>query len=73
VVVASKPPPAISGGTLTVEGTTAIAADPDRDRVWLVSLEDSSVREVVLNENDEPGRVVTDDSGRAHVALRRSG
>ena len=33
-------PPAISGGTLRVlrDGHTAVAADPDRDRVYIVDL-----------------------------------
>jgi mono/diheme cytochrome c family protein len=73
VVTAAKPPPAISGGTLAVSGDMAVAADPDRDRVWIVNLTEKSFSEVVLNEDDEPGRVVIDDAGRAHVALRRGG
>src|SRR5687768_12142920 len=34
------PPPAISGGTLalTPDHTIAIASDPDRDRVWIASV-----------------------------------
>lgn len=73
VVTAAKPPPAISGGTLVVTGQTAVAADPDRDLVWIVNLKDRSVSQVALQENDEPGRVAVDDAGRAHVALRRGG
>lgn len=73
VVTAAKPPPPISGGTLAVAGDTAIAADPDRDLVWLVNLNDRSVSKVELKENDEPGRVAVDAAGRAHVALRRGG
>ena len=36
----SVAPPAISGGTLRVlaDGQTAVAADPDRDRVYVVDL-----------------------------------
>lgn len=65
----------ISGGTLTVapNGTIAVAADPDRDRVWLVHLDTQAVTEVVLQQGDEPGRSVVDANGRAHVALRRGG
>lgn len=65
----------ISGGTLTIakDGTTAVAADPDRDRVWLVHLDTGSVTEVVLQQGDEPGRSAVDDGGRVHVALRRGG
>jgi mono/diheme cytochrome c family protein len=73
VVTAAKPPPPISGGTLAITGQTAVAADPDRDLVWIVNLKDRSVSQVALQENDEPGRVAVDAAGRAHVALRRGG
>ncbi|WP_235880032.1 c-type cytochrome [Polyangium aurulentum] len=76
VVVAAKTPPAISGGTLitTKDATTAVASDPDRDRVWIVDLVSKSLKsEVLLEEGDEPGRVVEDANGRAHVALRAGG
>lgn len=74
VVSAAKPPPPISGGTLVVSGKTAVATDPDRDRVSIVDLSTKKVTATVaLNEGDEPGRVVVDDAGRAHVALRRGG
>jgi mono/diheme cytochrome c family protein len=68
-------PPAISGGTLRVlrDGHTAVAADPDRDRVYLVDLASREVTTVMLTAGDEPGRVVEDAAGRAHVALRRGG
>lgn len=76
IVVSAKTPPAISGGTLIVakDGRTAVAADPDRDRVWIVDLETQQAAHVVeLKEGDEPGRVVEDGAGRVHVALRRGG
>ncbi len=69
-------PPAISGGTLLVlaDGTTAVAADPDRDVVWIVDLSTASVvHQVTLHPGDEPGRVAQDAAGRVHVALRRGG
>jgi mono/diheme cytochrome c family protein len=72
----SVAPPAISGGTLRIlpDGMTAVAADPDRDQVYVVDLGARSVRAVVpLAAGDEPGRVVADAAGRAHVALRRGG
>ena len=75
-VSAAVPPPAISGGTLRIlkDGKTAVAADPDRDRVYVVDLAAKAVRwDVALNPGDEPGRVVVDAAGRAHVALRRGG
>ena len=76
ITVAENAPPAISGGTLIVarDGHTAIAADPDRDRVWIVDLSAHELLfEVALRPGDEPGRVVEDASGRVHVALRNAG
>ncbi|WP_437635081.1 cytochrome-c peroxidase [Sorangium sp. So ce854] len=75
ITVTEVPPPAISGGTLIVasDGRTAVAADPDRDRVWIVDLEGGAPAEVRLEHGDEPGRLVEDASGRVHVALRRAG
>ncbi len=67
--------PPISGGTLlvTADGKTAVAADPDRDQVYLVDVASRSVRTTVLQPGDEPGRLVEDGAGRIHVALRRGG
>jgi hypothetical protein len=73
---AAEPPPAISGGTLKIsaDGKTAIAADPDRDQVYVVDLQKRAVTStVVLQKGDEPGRVTLDAAGRAHVALRHGG
>ena len=75
-VAAPVAPPAISGGTLRIlaGGQTAVAADPDRDNVYIVDLTTKSVRATIaLNPGDEPGRVVADAAGRAHVALRHGG
>ena len=74
-VAAPTPPPAISGGTLRIlaDGHTAVAADSDRDQVYIVNLTTKAVRTVALNAGDEPGRVVADAAGRAHVALRHGG
>ena len=65
----------ISGGTLTVtrDGKTAVAADPDRGRVFLTDLATKSVRSVVLDENDELGRVVEGEAGIVYVVARRGG
>ena len=62
----------ISGGTLTVtrDGKTAVAADPDRGRVFLADLATKSVRSVVLDENDEAGPGGRRRSG--HRLRRRS-
>jgi DNA-binding beta-propeller fold protein YncE len=72
---ATRPPP-ISGGTLLItrDGMVAVAADPDRDSVSIVSLKDGRVRSTIaLERGDEPGRVVEDGQQRVHVALRRGG
>lgn len=75
-VTLTDPPPPISGGTLAVspDGKIAVAADPDRDLVYVI---DPSVPKVLatigLAPHDEPGRVAIDGSNRAHVALRRAG
>jgi mono/diheme cytochrome c family protein len=72
--VSAKPPAAISGGTLTITSRDiAVAADPDRDLVWMVDLNTNAVSQVALKDGDEPGRVVEDGAGRVHVALRRGG
>lgn len=71
-----KAPPPLSGGTLLVtrDGKTAIAADPDRDTVSVVDLLSHKViGQYTLEAGDEPGRIVEDGAGRAHVALRGGG
>ncbi|HVU50628.1 MAG TPA: cytochrome-c peroxidase [Polyangia bacterium] len=72
---AATPVPPLSGGTLAVlaDGKTAVASDPDRDQVYVVDLGGGTVRAAVLQPGDEPGRVVEDAAGRAHVVLRRGG
>lgn len=72
LLVAETTPPPISGGTLAVssDGTFAVAADPDRDAVYVVALPDGGSTTVELPEGSEPGRAVLDASGYAHVALR---
>src|SRR5205823_5468718 len=69
-VRALTPPRPISGGTLLVsrDGKLAVAADSDRDRVYVVDLEQRALRwDVALEAGDEPGRVVEDGAGRVHV------
>jgi mono/diheme cytochrome c family protein len=71
----SAPPP-VSGGTLLItrDDSTAVAADPDRDSIWLVDLAKRTVRvRVRLGAKTEPGRVIEDRDGKVHVALRRGG
>jgi mono/diheme cytochrome c family protein len=75
VVVADRPPPALSGGTLAVanDGSVAVAADPDRDQVYLIDLKAGDSKTIQLATGSEPGRAVLDEQGRAHVALRGNG
>jgi hypothetical protein len=73
---AARMPPPISGGTLLIaaNGRTAVAADPDRDRVSIVDIPSKiHVADIQLEPSDEPGRVVEGPPGRLHVALRRGG
>lgn len=74
-VMADVPPPPIQGGTLTLSADErfAIAADPDRDDLFIVELSSQRVTPVVFEDHDEPGRVVTDEKGIAHVVLRGGG
>jgi hypothetical protein len=80
--IGEEPPPPpvwgvpITGGTMTVtrEGTRAIVADPDRDRVYIVDLVAERVSDTIeLAPRSEPARISEDDAGRIHVALRGSG
>lgn len=76
VYTSSNPPPPISGGTLVAlkDGVTAVAADPDRDRLWVVDTVNLSLRgSIELEAGDEPGRGAEDGAGRVWVALRRGG
>lgn len=76
-VRAAVPPPPISGGTMAIapDDRTIVAADPDRDQIYVVDLDAPSgaVRTIALRPGDEPGRVAIDGAGRAHVALRSGG
>ena len=75
VTMTATPPPAISGGTLLVaaDGRTAIAGDADRHGIWVVDLDRGDIAFLPVGEGEEPGRVVEDVRGRAHVALLRGG
>jgi hypothetical protein len=67
-------PPPITGGTLAITWDgLAVAADPDRDVVWVVDLRTREVNQVALTQGDEPGRVVVDEAEFAYVVLRGSG
>jgi mono/diheme cytochrome c family protein len=68
-------PKPISGGTLTISNDgVAVAADPDRDVVYVVDVAQRSLRHTVaLEAGDEPGRVAIGSDGLAHVVLRGFG
>ncbi|MEA2699553.1 MAG: cytochrome c peroxidase, partial [Myxococcales bacterium] len=72
----TTPVPPLIGGTLLAlsDGQTAVAADPERDQVYVVDLLTNTVRATLaLQAGDEPGRLVEDATGLVHVALRRGG
>ncbi len=76
VLSPAKAPSAISGGSLIAlkDGVTAVAADPDRDRLWIVDTKKLALRgSITLKDGDEPGRGAEDGQGRVWVALRRGG
>jgi mono/diheme cytochrome c family protein len=76
LVEQAESPPPISGGTLAIDRTLgiAVAADSDRDRVYVVDLPTRAIRHVIpLAHRSEPGRVALDGSNRAHVLLRNTG
>ena len=65
----------IAGGTLlvTADGTTAVAADPDRAAIFLVDLAARSVRSVPVEAGDEPGRLAEGPPGTVYAVARGSG
>jgi cytochrome c553 len=59
---------------VTNDGSTAVAADPDRDALYVVDVAAMAVRfTIALKPGDEPGRIAEDGEGRVHVALRGGG
>ncbi len=75
----NPPPPwgaPITGGTMLVtrDGTRAVVADPDRDRILFVDLDKGkTTAEIELEAGSDPGRIVEDGADRVHVALRGTG
>src|SRR6476661_2295577 len=61
-VTQAVPPPPISGGTLAVLSSgLAVAADPDRDRIYVVDVAaGTKVADIALVAGDQPGRVIED-------------
>jgi mono/diheme cytochrome c family protein len=76
IVQADRALAPIDGGTLHVtrDGTLAVAADPDRDRVSIVDLVRGAVAATyTLRDGDDPGRVTEDAGGNLYVVLRGAG
>jgi len=73
--VAEQPAVAIAGGTLTVspDGSHAVAADPDRGRLFLVKLADRTVTQVAMPDAAELGRVIAGPPPLIYALGRRSG
>jgi len=65
----------VVGGTLLVtrDGSTIVAADPDRDAIFLVNEASRAVTALSLSRGDEPGRIAEGADGTLFVALRRAG
>jgi mono/diheme cytochrome c family protein len=65
----------LSGGTLAVnaDASFALAADSDRDCVYVVRPGAVNTTKIELPVGSEPGRVALDASGAGHVVLRGSG
>jgi mono/diheme cytochrome c family protein len=72
---AEHTPRPISGGTLAIsaDGSVAVAADPDRDVVYVVRTDSLGVKKLELPAGSDPGRVVFEGPAVAHVVLRGSG
>ncbi len=69
-------PPPIAGGTMAIakDGRTIVAADADRDRIYVVDIPSRTVKHSIkVADGAEPGRVAFDEKGHAFVALRSSG
>jgi DNA-binding beta-propeller fold protein YncE len=73
--VRTAPAAPLAGGTLlvTADGKTAVAADPDRNRVFLVDLATHAVRSLATEPGEELGRVAEGPNGSVFVVARRGG
>jgi hypothetical protein len=72
----TAPVPAITGGTLFVNGVgdVAIVSDPDRDRIVVVDLVAGGVTGIAnLPPGSEPFRAIEDADLNVHVVLRGTG
>jgi mono/diheme cytochrome c family protein len=79
LVRTETPPPPVVGGTLLLgsDGRTVVAADPDRDRIWITDspsmVEGWLTAEIPLEPGDQPFRVVEGAPGTFFVSLRGGG
>lgn len=75
VVLAETPPPPISGGSLLLsrDGTMLFAADPARNSIFVVDVEERKLVHRIQHGGCEPGRLAEGDDGSVYVACRRSG
>jgi len=76
VVYSDQRPHPLSGGTLLItrDGYTAIASDPDRDRIVVVDLKSGAVTgTIATTAGGEPGRAIQDAAGYVHVLTRAAG
>jgi mono/diheme cytochrome c family protein len=74
-IIAEVPPPAISGGTMTVlSDDRVLVADADRDRVHILSISPANYdADILFEQGAEPGRSVEGSGGLVHVVLRGAG
>jgi mono/diheme cytochrome c family protein len=76
VIRATDAPPPVSGGTLAIDPTDTwmVAADSDRDRIYVLGFDGLGVpqllRSIELRPGDEPGRLVFSGESEVIVVLR---
>ena len=79
---ADVPPPPLSGGTLAIVTKSSdayiVASVPEGDAIEVIRVTQnagwtSTSSRVSLERGAEPGRIVVDGAGRAHIVLRRAG
>lgn len=72
--IVAEPAHPIMGGTLTLsgDGRTAVASDPDRDAVFIVNLAEREVTPIGVEAGAVPGRIVMGSGTTAYVVLREA-
>ncbi|MBX7083222.1 MAG: hypothetical protein K1X88_28705 [Nannocystaceae bacterium] len=75
LVIAERTPAPITGGgvLLLADGDTVVVSDPDRDRLYVLSLGGTAVQTVPLVPGAHPWRAIEDAQGHVHVSLRGLG